>query len=218
MINLNKIKKEKPIEELINFSILNVDKPAGWTSFDVVNHIRITLGLNKCGHFGTLDPRVTGVLPICLGKACRIQDLFMHHDKIYTGKMRLHKDVNKEELEKAMKKFLGIINQLPPRVSRVKRQIRQREITEFKLTKFDKKKKEAEFYSHVQAGTYIRKLIDDLGKELTIGAQMTGLRRLKAGLFSEKDSEFTTVEKLDKAIEEYKKGNDKKIEGNFNSG
>ena len=67
------MEKEKPITELINFGVLNIDKPAGCTSFDVVNHIRKTLGLDKAGHLGTLDPQVTGVLPIVLGKACKIQ-------------------------------------------------------------------------------------------------------------------------------------------------
>jgi H/ACA ribonucleoprotein complex subunit 4 len=210
MINLERIKKEKPFEELLNFSIINVDKPAGCTSFDVVNHIRKSLNLPKCGHFGTLDPQVTGVLPICLGKACRIQDLFMHHDKTYIGTMKLHKTVTKKKLEEEMKKFLGVINQLPPRISRVKRVVRQREIMEFKILKFDADKREVEFISKVEAGTYIRKLIDDLGKNIG-GAQMASLRRLKAGLFSSEDKEFTNIEELDKAIEDYKKGEEKNL-------
>lgn len=209
-MNIAKIKREKPFEELLNFSILNVDKPAGWTSFDVVNHIRTSLGLEKCGHFGTLDPQVTGVLPICLGKACRIQDLFMHHDKTYIGIMKLHQEVDRKKLEEEMKKFLGVINQLPPRISRVKRQVRQRKIMEFKILKFDSEKREVEFISKVEAGTYIRKLIDDLGKNIG-GAQMASLRRLQAGLFSDKDKEFAAIEEIDKAIGEYKAGNEKKL-------
>jgi H/ACA ribonucleoprotein complex subunit 4 len=106
---------------------------------------------------------VTGVLPICLGDACRMQEYFMHRDKTYIGVMKLHQEITKKKLEEEMKKFLGVINQLPPRISRVKRVLRQREVMEFKILSFNKEKREAEFISKVQAGTYIRKLIDDLG-------------------------------------------------------
>jgi predicted rRNA pseudouridine synthase len=204
------IKKEKSILELINFGIVNIDKPAGCTSFDVVNHIRKILGLEKCGHFGTLDPNVTGVLPICLSKACKLQEYFMHHDKTYIGVMKLHKEITKKQLEAEMKKFIGKINQLPPRKSRVKRQLREREIMQFKITKFDAKLKEAEFISEVEAGTYIRKLISDLGEPIG-GAQMISLRRTRAGLFSDKDKEFTTIQNFEEAVKEYKEGKEEKL-------
>jgi len=210
MIDIEKLKKEKPIQELINFGIVNIDKPAGMTSFDVVNAVRKTLGLKKCGHFGTLDPNVTGVLPIALENACKVQEYFMHHEKTYIGTMQLHKPTTKEKLESEMKKFIGKINQLPPRISRVKRQIRQREILKFEILKFDEKKKTAEFMAEVEAGTYIRKLIDDMGKGIS-GAQMISLRRIKAGIFSEKDKEFVSLADFEKAVEEYQKGNEKKV-------
>jgi len=209
-MNISKIKKEKPISELINFGILNIDKPADWTSFDVVNYIRRMLNLPKCGHFGTLDPNVTGVLPICLGNACKIQEYFMHRDKIYIGKMKLHQKITQKKLEAEMKKFLGVINQLPPRISRVKRQIRQREIMEFKLLDYDIENKEANFVAEVEAGTYIRKLIDDLGKNLG-GAQMIELRRTRAGMFSDKDKEFVTIEQLKKTVDDWKTGNEAEL-------
>ena len=210
-IDLAKIKKEKPITELINFGIVNIDKPAEWTSFDVVNHVRRSLGLSKCGHFGTLDPMVTGVLPIALEKTCKIQDYFMHHDKTYTGTMKIHKEITKKKLEESMKKFIGKINQLPPRISRVKRQLREREIMKFELTSFDENKKEAEFTCEVEAGTYIRKLIDDLGKSIDIGMQMIELRRTQAGLFSSLDKEFVSIEEFDKAVSEYKEGKEESL-------
>lgn len=216
LFDLEKIKKEKPINELVDFSILNIDKPAGWTSFDVVNFIRRSLVLcgfdmKKAGHFGTLDPQVTGVLPICLGKTCKIQDLFMHHDKVYVGKMKLHTLIEKKKLEKAIKEFVGKINQLPPRKSRVKRVVREREVKEFKLIDFDEEKKEASFYAEVQAGTYIRKLCSDLGEKLGIVIQMSELRRTRAGLFSEKDKEFITIDKFKEIIEKCKAGNKEAI-------
>jgi H/ACA ribonucleoprotein complex subunit 4 len=210
-MDITKLKKTKTIQELMNFGILDIDKPANCTSFDVVNHIRHLLNLPKCGHFGTLDPNVTGVLPICLANACRIQEYFMHRDKIYIGKMKFHKEITRKQLEEAMKKFLGKINQLPPRKSRVKRVVREREVMKFELIKFNEKEKEAEFITEVEAGTYIRKLCSDLGDNLGVGAQMTELRRTKAGLFSDKDKEFTTIEKLQEAVKEYKEGKEEKL-------
>jgi len=204
------MKTEKPIQELLGFGILNIDKPAGMTSFDVVDSVRKILGLKKCGHFGTLDPNVTGVLPICLENACKIQEYFMHHEKTYIGTMQLHKPTTREKLENEMKKFIGKINQLPPRKSRVKRQVRQREIIEFKIVKFNEKERTAEFIAEVEAGTYIRKLIDDLGKSIG-GAQMIELRRTKAGIFSDKDKEFVSLADFKKAVEEYKHGNEEKL-------
>jgi len=135
----------------------------------------------------------------------------MHHDKVYVGKMLIHKEITEEKLKEAVKKFVGKINQLPPRISRVKRVVREREVKKFELTNFDSKNKTAEFICEVQAGTYIRKLIDDLGKELGVGAQMTELRRTRAGLFSDKDKEFVKIEDVEKAVEEYKKGKEEKL-------
>ena len=205
MVNLKKIKIEKNISELANFCIVLIDKPADWTSFDVVNKIRgifSIFGVKKAGHFGTLDPQVTGLLPICLGDSCKVQEYFMHKNKTYIGKMKLHQKITKSELENEMKKFLGKINQLPPVKSRVKRVVREREILEFKLTGFNGDTNEAEFTSQVQAGTYIRKLVHDLGESLGIGAQMTELRRVEAGIFSEKNPEYTTIENLSKLVAE----------------
>ena len=86
--------KEKPIQELLEFSIINVDKPAGMTSFDVVEKIRKILGLRKTSHFGTLDPMVTGVLPVALNRTCKLSGFFMGHDKEYVGKMKIHKEIS----------------------------------------------------------------------------------------------------------------------------
>jgi len=185
MANLQKIKSKKTTKDLLNFSIINIDKPKGFTSFDVVNKLRYLFKVKKVGHFGTLDPMVTGVLPIAIGKATRLTPYFMNKDKTYIGKFRLHKKISKVDLEKEMKKFLGTINQLPPQKSRVKRQIRKRNIHEFKIIK--KHEKIVEFKSVVQAGTYIRKLISDLGEKIG-GAHMTELRRTQAGIFEIKNS------------------------------
>lgn len=173
----------KPIDELINYGILVMDKPADWTSHDVVAFVRGCLKVKKVGHLGTLDPMVTGVLPLVLGKATKLSHQLMRKDKTYIGTMALHEEVSEKDLEKEMKKHVGTITQLPPVKSRVKREEREREVYEFKIHKFHKKK--VEFIAKVEAGTYIRKLIHDLGENIG-GAHMTALKRTQAGFFDEK--------------------------------
>ncbi len=202
MIDIEKLRKEKPIKELLNFSIINIDKPTGPTSFYVSNYVRKSIGAQKAAHFGTLDPAVTGVLPVALNKACRLNEYLMHRNKTYIGIMHLHKDTSDEELNKVITKFLGKIMQLPPIRSRVKRAIREREVASFNI--LERNDKDILFETEVQAGTYIRKLCDDIGKEIG-GAHMLELRRTKAGLFSEPS---ISLYDFDKAVEAYKQGDE----------
>ncbi len=169
----------------LNFAFINIDKPSGPTSFQVSNFIRRELNLKKTSHLGTLDPKVTGVLPIALGRACRLSEIFMHKDKTYVGIMRLHNDISLNELKKQIKDFIGTITQIPPIRSRVKRAPRQRTVHTFKI--LEKQGQDVLFETKVQAGTYIRKLISDLGEKIG-GAHMLELRRTQAGLFSEEQS------------------------------
>jgi len=203
---------EKQISELLEFGIINIDKPSGPTSFNVSDFVRKNLGLRKTSHFGTLDPKVTGVLPIALNRACKLTGYFIGEDKEYVGVMRLHEEVEMKKIQEIInKKFLGKILQTPPVKSRVKRQEREREIKKFEL--LEQNEKDILFKAEVQGGTYIRKLIDDLGKELGIGAHMLELRRVRAGIFKEDNKNFPSVNLYDfeGAVEEYKKGNDKPL-------
>ncbi len=214
------VNKEKPISELLEFSVLNIDKPSGPTSFSVSDFIRKKIkeagvDLRKTCHFGTLDPKVTGVLPIGLGRACKLTGFVLGHDKTYVGLMHINKEMSIEELQKIIdKNFIGKIIQLPPKKSRVKRQEREREIKQFKiLEKGDgERDKEFLFEAEVQGGTYIRKLIHDLGEIEEIGgAHMTELRRIKAGIFEEKNKEFVNLYDFEKAVNEFKDGKEKKL-------
>ncbi len=214
-IDLEKIKQEKTIQELLEFGILNIDKPSGPTSFDVSDFVRKTLkelGVRKTSHFGTLDPKVTGVLPISLNRACKLTGFFLGEDKEYVGIMRIHEDIEIDKIKKMIsEKFTGKILQTPPVKSRVKRQERQREIINFQL--LEKQGQDILFLSEVQGGTYIRKLIDDLGKALNIGAHMLELRRIRAGIFKEDLQDYPSVNLYDfeKAVKECKSGDDKSL-------
>jgi H/ACA ribonucleoprotein complex subunit 4 len=202
-IDIAKIKESKSTKDLLNFGLINIDKPSGPTSFSVSHYLQRELGISKTSHAGTLDPQVSGVLPIMLGRACRLSDFFMHRNKTYVGIMRLHEETDKDKLKEEIKRFIGKINQLPPKKSKVKRQVREREIFSFNILEI--KDKDVLFETEVQAGTYIRKLIHDLGEKIG-GAHMLELRRTKASIFSE-DS-LVNLYDFDKALLDYKEGND----------
>ena len=202
--------EEKPIKELLEFSIINVDKPAGITSFKTADKVRKILGAMKAGHFGTLDPKVTGVLPVAINRACKLSNYFMKKDKVYIGEMHVHSPIDERTLKNEMEKFVGNIMQKPPVKSRVKRVLRERKVHRFEIIGIDKKGRGnlVKFKSDVQAGTYIRKLISDLGENIG-GAHMVSLRRIRAGIFEEKSS--VSLEEISNAFQSYKKGNEEKL-------
>lgn len=204
-MDIEKIKSEKTVKELLEFGIINIDKPSGPTSFNVSDYVRKTLkpfGIRKTSHFGTLDPKVTGVLPVALNRACKLTGFFLGENKEYTGIMRFHEDISLEKIKKAIKeKFIGKIKQLPPVKSRVARVERIREIKSFEI--LEQQGNDFLFKTEVQGGTYIRKLVHDLGEFLGIGAHMLELRRTRAGIFKEEKS--VTLYELEEAVKEEKK-------------
>src|SRR3989344_7620689 len=207
-MDIKKPKSRKSTKELLEFSIINIDKPSGPTSFSVSQFVKNVLGLRKTSHLGTLDPAVTGVLPVALNRACRLNEYLMHRNKVYVGIMRLHEDIDIKKLKSEMEKFLGKIKQLPPKKSRVKRAIREREIVKFEI--LEKEGKDVLFLADVQEGTYIRKLCSDLGENIG-GAHLLELRRIKAGLFNEEDKSFVNLYDFEKAVGEYKEGSEEKL-------
>lgn len=208
-MDIEKLKKKKSTEELLEFGMINIDKSSGPTSFNVSEFAKRKLNLKKTSHFGTLDPKVTGVLPVALGRACKLSGYFLGEDKEYVGIMSIHEDIDIKKIEKAIKeKFLGKIMQIPPLKSRVKREEREREIYKFEL--LEKKEKNILFRVSCEGGTYIRKLLTDLGDYLGIGAHMLELRRIRAGIFLENDKRYPAIKLHDfeKAVDEYNAGKD----------
>ena len=172
----------RTIEELLNNGIIVLDKWQGPTSHDVTATIKKMLNLNKTGHAGTLDPMVSGILLITLENACKVIPALQKLDKEYVGIMHLHKEVDYNELKSVINKFVGEIEQLPPVRSAVARKKRKREIHSINI--LDVKGKDVLLQIKCEAGTYIRKLFDDIGKRIG-GAHMSELRRIKAGRFDE---------------------------------
>ena len=200
---------KKPIEDLINFGLINIDKSAGPTSYSVSEYVRRQLSLKKTSHMGTLDPMVTGVLPITLGRACKLASYFIRHDKTYVGIMHTHKEADIKELQKLIDdNFLGKIKQTPPRKSAVKIQERERTVYSFKFLEVHENKQDFLFECKVEGGTYIRKICSDLG-EMTNGAHMGELRRVEAGIFNE--DKLYTLEEFDLAVSKWKEGDETKL-------
>src|SRR3989338_8573953 len=119
---------QRPIAELIDYGIVNIDKPSGPTSHQVADFVRRILTVSRTGHSGTLDPAVTGLLPTATGRATRIVQLLLPAGKEYIALMHLHADVPEDRLRKACASFVGRISQLPPVRSAVKRQVRSRSV------------------------------------------------------------------------------------------
>ena len=120
------------VEELFKASFINIDKPSGPTSFDTVDVIKKIIPVSKTSHSGTLDPKVTGVLVVGIGRAARLLR-FLPSDKEYVGVMWLHDDFPEDKIREAVKNFIGKITQLPPKRCAVKRQEREREIYSFDI-------------------------------------------------------------------------------------
>lgn len=204
--NFGKNPKERTIEELIKTSVITVDKHSGPTSHTVTDWVKNIFQVKKAGHAGTLDPAVTGVLPVALENSVKAMPLLMGLNKEYVGIMHVHKDVDENILRKEIENFIGKIKQRPPVRSAVARKEREREIYFFDI--LEKDGREVLFKTGVQAGTYVRKLIHDIGKNIG-GANMTELRRTKAGNFTEEKS-FSLV-KIKDAYEFWKEGNKKML-------
>jgi len=196
------------IPELLNNGIILIDKPAGPTSHQVSDQVKKILNINKAGHSGTLDPNVTGVLPIALGNGTKVIQALLNAGKEYVCVMHVHDDIAEEKLREVINSFVGRIKQVPPVKSAVKRQERIR--TVYYINILEIKDRDVLFKVGCQAGTYIRKLCSDIGEKLGSGAHMAELRRTKAGPFNE--SELITLHDLTDAFHEYNKDNFKLIE------
>lgn len=169
----------------ISRSVVLLDKPAGFTSSQATLQVKAILGAKKAGHAGTLDSGVTGVLLIALNEAVKAMPLLMGMPKKYEGVMQIHKEVSRLALEAAVKSLTGKIIQTPPMRSAVARRPREREVSIFMIKSFDGRN--AEFFVECEAGTYIRKLVSDLGEKLVCGAHMVSLRRTAVGPFTGKE-------------------------------
>jgi len=169
--------QKRPINVYLNYGFIPLDKPRGPSSHEVVAWIRRMLQIEKAGHSGTLDPPVSGVLPIALGQATKALGLFLLGPKEYITVIRLHNDVQEQKILDVFNEFTGTIYQRPPQRSSVKRVTRTKRIYQINL--IEKLGRLLVAKVTCEAGTYIRKLVYDIGEVLGVGATMVELRRTK---------------------------------------
>jgi H/ACA ribonucleoprotein complex subunit 4 len=185
--------EKRDIETYLKYGVINLDKPSGPTSHEVVSWVGKILGISNAGHGGTLDPKVTGVLPCALGKATRVLSALLSAGKEYVGVMTLHSIEPNKKVESVFKIFTTKIYQRPPLKSSVARKLRVREIYYLKL--LEVRDNRVLFRVGCEAGTYIRKLCFDIGEALCSGAHMLELRRTRVGNFSE-EKNLNTLQNL----------------------
>ncbi|OGO42487.1 MAG: tRNA pseudouridine(55) synthase TruB, partial [Chloroflexi bacterium RBG_16_57_9] len=216
------------MKEIPKSGILNIDKPAGMTSHDVVAAVRRAAQEQRVGHAGTLDPMATGVLLVCIGSATRIIEHLQAHPKTYRADIRLGMatdtydaegqvtyespsfNVDRDQVEEALAGFRGIIQQVPPMYSALKRdgrplyelaragieverEPRTVEIFRLEITHWAPPVVQVEV--QCSKGTYIRSLAHDLGQKLGVGGHLSGLVRLASGRFTlDRAESLTSVE------------------------
>ncbi|KAG5459109.1 MAG: putative centromere/microtubule binding protein cbf5, partial [Olpidium bornovanus] len=206
----------------LRYGVINLDKPSNPSSHEVVAWVRRILRVEKTGHSGTLDPKVTGCLIVCIDRATRLVKsqqgagtsfsgacTFAHLNhtltaqntlpgKEYVAVLRLHDAIESDrKLQNAVETLTGALFQRPPLISAVKRQLRIRTIYESKLLEFDNDRHLAVIWISCEAGTYIRTLCVHLGLLLGVGGHMQELRRVRSGAMSENDNLVTMHDVLD---------------------
>ncbi|MHA1777437.1 MAG: RNA-guided pseudouridylation complex pseudouridine synthase subunit Cbf5 [Promethearchaeota archaeon] len=196
----------RPIQHHINMGIVNVDKPQGPTSHEVASWVKKLFDLSKTGHGGTLDPQVTGVLPIALGRATKVIRALLTAGKEYICVMYLHEEVSKERIESALRLYTTSLYQRPPLKSSVARRLRIRKIYYTQL--LEVRNKFVLFRVGCEAGTYIRKLCYDIGESLLCGAHMVELRRTRTGDFRE--DTLCTLQDLHDALTIFREENNER--------
>ena len=199
---------KRTIEQLLNYGIILLDKPPGPTSHETVAWTKRILKIPKIGHSGTLDPQVSGVLPLGLGEATKALGVLLFGPKEYHALGRIHSLPSKEKLAEVIEMFRGEIYQKPPQRSAVVRKTRTRTIYELEV--LEQKERLLLMRILCEAGTYIRKLYYDIGEILGPGGTMIELRRTRVDQFHETDDLVTLHELADAfAIWEEKKDDSK---------
>ena len=201
--------------ELLAFGVVNLDKPPGPSAHQVAAWVRDAasdaladaqakgwaredLSVDGAAHAGTLDPKVTGCLPMLTGDATRVAQAFGEGVKEYVSVLELHADAP-SDLEAVVAEFEGEIYQKPPRKSAVSRRLRTREIQELDVLEVEDRR--ALLRVRCAPGTYIRKLCHDVGLAAGTGAHMGHLRRTATTPFD--DTTLVTLHDLVDALHDW---------------
>jgi H/ACA ribonucleoprotein complex subunit 4 len=181
--NHGKRPEDRDVHELLACGVVLLDKPSGPSSHQVTAWLRKALDIEKVGHGGTLDPNVTGALPVTIGAGTKAVQSLLTSGKEYIAVMRMHEDRTPEQIHRTAAKFVGKINQTPPVRSAVKRRPRIRRV--YYLDVIEINGRDVLFRVGCQAGTYIRNLCVDMSRDMGTNGHMQELRRTRTGLFDE---------------------------------
>ncbi|CAN6185093.1 unnamed protein product [Urochloa humidicola] len=188
---------KRPLAEHLRYGVINLDKPSNPSSHEVVAWIKRILRAEKTGHSGTLDPKVTGNLIVCVDRATRLVKSQQGAGKEYVCVARFRAGNLIVCVARALEALTGAVFQRPPLISAVKRQLRVRTIYESKLLEHDPERHLAVFWISCEAGTYVRTLCVHLGLLLGVGAHMQELRRVRSGILGEQDNMVTMHDVMD---------------------
>jgi len=188
----------RPIKDHISSGIINLDKPPNPSSHEVVSWIKKILNVKKTGHSGTLDPKVTGCLTICIDRATRLAKSQQVAGKEYVCVFKLHGPVaDVSDIQRAVETLRGALFQKPPAIAAVKRVLRVRTIYESKLIEYDPSSQMGVVWMRCEAGTYVRTFCVHLGLLLGTGGHMEELRRVRTGTISENYNNVSMHDILD---------------------
>jgi len=179
---------KRDIQNYVKSGFICLDKPANPSSHEVVAWIKRILRVEKTGHSGTLDPKVTGCLVVCIDRATRLVKSQQSAGKEYVCIYRLHESIPQKRVAQELEKLKGALFQRPPLISAVKRQLRVRSVYESKLLEHDEERNMGIFWVSVESGFYARTICVHLGLMLGCGGQMQELRRPRSGVMTEADS------------------------------
>ncbi|WP_440007556.1 RNA-guided pseudouridylation complex pseudouridine synthase subunit Cbf5 [Halomicrococcus sp. SG-WS-1] len=202
-MNLRGPPDERDPRDLLEFGVVNLDKPPGPSAHQVAAWVRDLCDVEQAAHAGTLDPKVTGCLPVLTGAATRLSQVFLEGTKEYVAVLELHGDPP-ADVEAVAAEFEGPIYQKPPRKSAVVRQLRVREI--HSLDVLEVEGRQALLRIRCESGTYVRKLCHDLGLALGTGAHMGHLRRTATDPFD--DTDLVTLHDLSDALARWRENDD----------
>ncbi|MBN1683575.1 RNA-guided pseudouridylation complex pseudouridine synthase subunit Cbf5 [Candidatus Bathyarchaeota archaeon] len=206
-LNLGLPPEQRNLQQKIKRGLIIIDKVPGPTSHEVAAWIKKLMEIDHVGHGGTLDPNVTGVLPVCLEDSTKIVQALLDSGKEYVTIMRTHENVSENQVVNTLKLFIGEIYQRPPLRSAVSRRLRIRTI--YNIDYLEGDGRNWLFKVSCQSGTYIRKLCADVGELLGCGAHMHELRRTRSGPFIE--SQAVTFYDLVDALDLMKEGDEKPL-------
>ncbi|MFB6071118.1 MAG: RNA-guided pseudouridylation complex pseudouridine synthase subunit Cbf5 [Halanaeroarchaeum sp.] len=194
---------ERDPAALLEFGVVNLDKPPGPSAHQVSAWVRDLLDVEKAAHAGTLDPKVTGCLPVMTGAGTRLAPALLEGAKSYVAVLELHDDPP-GDLESVVGAFADEIYQKPPKKSAVARRLRTRTVHDLEV--LEVRDRQALLDLDCESGTYVRKLCHHLGLALGTGAHMGDLRRTGTEPFD--DSDLVTLHDLADALAFWREDDD----------